>query len=180
MIDFQPAFFSWGNAQNEGMGIPPLPSFLGIPAYLPYDMTKVVHQIEEVEIVSIQKKKNKLSVVEPTLLKFLEVEGNSLTLAGFVRESRIGSFVRNGRAPVVGISNALKTTGNVLGGIGIGVTGYQYFSGQISGTEASVDTVMGIVGFIGPVGGAISLTYFAGKAIYEYSSGNTLFDKPKP
>ena len=52
-----PTFFSWGNAQNEGMGIPPLPSFLGIPAYLPYDMTKVRHQLEEVEIVSIQKKK---------------------------------------------------------------------------------------------------------------------------
>ena len=53
-----PTFFSWGNAQNEGMGIPPLPSFLGIPAYLPYDMTKVRHQLEEVEIVSVQKKKN--------------------------------------------------------------------------------------------------------------------------
>ena len=57
MIDFQPAFFSWGNAQNEGMGFPPLPSFLGIPAYLPHDMTKVRHQLPEVEIVAIQKKK---------------------------------------------------------------------------------------------------------------------------
>jgi hypothetical protein len=25
----------------------------------------------------------------------------------------------------------------------------------------------------------VSLSYFAGKAIYEYSSGNTMFTKPK-
>ena len=53
-----PTFFSWGNAQNEGMGIPPLPSFLGIPAYLPYDMTKVRHQLEEVEITHVRKNNN--------------------------------------------------------------------------------------------------------------------------
>ena len=55
-----PAFFSWGNAQNEGIGIPPLPSFLGIAAYLPYDMTKVTIQIDPV-IVEYEKKKTKES-----------------------------------------------------------------------------------------------------------------------
>lgn len=118
------------------------------------------------------------SVVKPTFFKLLGVEANALTVAGYVRDSKIGNFVRGGRPPVNGISNGLKVTGNVLGGIGILYTGGQYINGDITGTEASIDAIMGAVGFFGPWGAAISLTYFAGKAIYEYSSGDTLFEKP--
>lgn len=38
---------------------------------------------------------------------------------------------------------------------------------------------MGAIGFIPIWGTAISLTYFAGKALYEYYSGETLFEKPQ-
>jgi hypothetical protein len=38
--------------------------------------------------------------------------------------------------------------------------------------------VMTGVGFLGPVGAGVSLIYFGGKAAYEYSTGETLFEKP--
>ncbi len=79
-------------------------------------------------------------------------------------------------------SSTLKTTSTVMkgvsltaGGAGILLTGYQYKSGQISGTEALVDGIMGVAGFWFP---GISIIYFGGKALYEYSTGNTLFEKP--
>ncbi|MDN3672410.1 RHS repeat-associated core domain-containing protein [Flavobacterium branchiarum] len=77
------------------------------------------------------------------------------------------------------IAGAAGLSGKVLGGLSLGITAYQYGSGQISGREASIDGVMGVVGFLGPIGAATSLTYFTGKAIYEYSSGETVFEKPK-
>ncbi|OYQ33904.1 hypothetical protein CHU92_12510 [Flavobacterium cyanobacteriorum] len=55
----------------------------------------------------------------------------------------------------------------------------QYLNGEISGLEATFDIGMGIIGMI-PLPGcaAVSLLYSVSKAAYEYSSGNTLFDKP--
>ena len=82
-------------------------------------------------------------------------------------------------------TSALRTTGTVLrvagnlaGAAGLGITYYQYKTGQISGTEASVDATFGATGFLGPWGAAISVGYFGGKYLYEHYSGNTLFDKP--
>ena len=76
-------------------------------------------------------------------------------------------------------ATGFKWLGRAAGGIGLGITSYQYFGQKsISGAEFTVDTVMGVVGFFGPWGAAVSLTYFAGKALYEYYSGDTLFDKP--
>jgi len=70
--------------------------------------------------------------------------------------------------------------GKIVGGAGLMLTGYQYAEGQISGTEASVDMIMGAVGIWGgPFGAGASLLYFGGKLIYESYSGNTLFEKPK-
>jgi len=60
-----PAFFSWGNATSLDQGFPPLPSFLGIAAYLPHDMTKVTIQIDPV-IVEYEKKKTKESDFDST------------------------------------------------------------------------------------------------------------------
>jgi len=79
---------------------------------------------------------------------------------------------------VVSTAKALKMAGNVLSGLGAVVSVYQYGSGQISGTEFTVDMIMTGVGFLGPVGAGISLVYFGGKTIYEFSTGENLFEKP--
>ena len=75
-------------------------------------------------------------------------------------------------------SKVLKVGGNLAGGIGLGVTAYQYVNGEISREEATVDGIMGIAGFFWPFGTAASLLYFGGKLIYEGVSGETVFDKP--
>lgn len=76
-------------------------------------------------------------------------------------------------------SQAFKIGGNIVGGIGISITAYQYFEqGSITGKEFTVDTIMGVAGFLGPWGAAASLVYFGSKGIYEYYSGETVFDKP--
>ena len=76
-------------------------------------------------------------------------------------------------------ASGLKIAGGALAGFGAAVSAYQYNTGQISGKEFTVDLVMTGVAFLGPVGAGVSFTYFAGKATYEYFSGDTLFDKPK-
>ncbi|PWG77956.1 hypothetical protein [Pararcticibacter amylolyticus] len=93
------------------------------------------------------------------------------------------------KTPIANIhvpTGALKATGTVLknagrlAGIGgVLITGYQYSTGQITGTEASVDAAFGIIGFMGPIGAGVSILYFGGKFAYEYYSGDTLFDKPR-
>jgi len=93
------------------------------------------------------------------------------------------------RTPLANIhvpTGALRTTGTVLRGLGtaaglagVGITGYQYINGQITGKEALVDATFGAIGFMGPVSAGVSILYFGGKAIYEYSTGDTLFDKPR-
>ena len=83
--------------------------------------------------------------------------------------SRSGAFKAAG---------SFKIAGRVAGGFGVGVTFYQYGTGQISGMEASVDAIFGGVAFIPGGGTAVSLVYFGGKALYEYSTGDTLFEKP--
>lgn len=42
----------------------------------------------------------------------------------------------------------MKGAGYLAGGLGVGITGYQYFNGQISGTEASIDAAFGVIGFL--------------------------------
>lgn len=49
----------------------------------------------------------------------------------------------------------------------------------MSGFEFSVDKAFAIVPMIFSALAPVSLGYFVGKAIYEYSSGNTMFTKPK-
>lgn len=96
-----------------------------------------------------------------------------------------GKFVRgvqgykNGYNIALNTASKFKIAGNVVGGLSLGVTFLQYDQGQISGLEATVDTIFGVVGFLGPIGAGISATYFVGKIGYEYFSGNTVFDKPR-
>lgn len=87
--------------------------------------------------------------------------------------------LRNGYSSALKAANGYKVAGNVVGGLGLLVTGAQLYNNQITGTEASIDAAFGIIGFIGPIGAGISATYFIGKLGYEYYSGNTLFEKPR-
>ena len=85
--------------------------------------------------------------------------------------------LRNSQAAAARAASNYAVAGKVVGGLGMFVTGYQFLDGQISGTEASIDLIMGGIGFTG-WGTPVSLMYFGGKFLYEYSTGNTLFEKP--
>ncbi|MFZ1826342.1 MAG: hypothetical protein WAU21_12105, partial [Chitinophagales bacterium] len=76
-------------------------------------------------------------------------------------------------------SSVLKVAGPLAGAAGLYLTYDQYGSGEISGTQAKVDVVFGVIGFFGLPGAAISVAYFGGKAAYEYFSGEPVFDKPE-
>ncbi len=77
-------------------------------------------------------------------------------------------------------------------GIGIGLEARDYLNGNMSGLEFGVDTAIAgaaiVTSFvavsvagvaIAPFVAGGALIYFGGKAVYEYSSGKTLFTKPK-
>ncbi len=85
--------------------------------------------------------------------------------------------LRNGYAAAGKATSAYSIAGKVVGGVGMVVTAAQWMRGDITGTEASVDLAMGAIGFT-PWGAPISLVYFGGKFLYEYSTGNSLFPKP--
>ncbi|MDZ4330704.1 MAG: RHS repeat-associated core domain-containing protein, partial [Flavobacterium sp.] len=57
--------------------------------------------------------------------------------------------LRNGRASAARVAGRYNIAGKFVGGVGVLITGYQYFSGQINGTEAIVDSVMGAIGILG-------------------------------
>jgi RHS repeat-associated protein len=72
-------------------------------------------------------------------------------------------------------TDLLKTTGTGAkvvsygaGVIGLGITAYQYNTGQISGVEASFDAIFGVASFFPPFGTAASIGYFGGKAVNDY------------
>ena len=79
---------------------------------------------------------------------------------------------------VANVAKGLKMAGNVLAGVGAGVSVYQVTTGQISKTQFAVDMTFTAIGFAGPAGAAVSLLYFGGKAFYEYQTGDTLFEAP--
>lgn len=75
-----------------------------------------------------------------------------------------------------GASTTLKWGGRLVGAVGIANTVYQYGKGNISGTRAVVDGVMGVAGFF-PATAWVSVGYFAGMALYEtyYNDGKSAF-----
>lgn len=85
---------------------------------------------------------------------------------------------RNGYNSALNAASKFRVAGNIVGGLGIGVTLLQLGTNQITGFEASVDAAFGVISFMGPIGAGIGATYFVGKIGYEYFSGNTLFEKP--
>src|SRR5690554_3509300 len=114
---------------------------------------------------------------------WVDAKGNYKSI-DLLKKQANGKYVRGVQGYRNGYNSALKVAGKyqaagkVVGGLGLGMTGYQYFDGQITGTEAVVDAVFGVIGFMGPIGAGVSMTYFIGKYAYESLSGNTLFEKP--
>lgn len=86
---------------------------------------------------------------------------------------------RNGYNSALNVASTFKVAGNIVGGLGLGVTALQYHNNQITGFEASVDAAFGVISFMEPIGAGIGATYFIGKLGYEYFSGNTVFEKPQ-
>lgn len=117
--------------------------------------------------------------VKPSFSKLVEVEGNTLGVVDLVHGSKAMNWVRGGAPKLASASKFLKVAGNTLGGIGVALEANQVYNGEMSWSEFSVDSVFAIAPMICPALAPVSLGYFAGKAIYEYSSGNTLFTKPK-
>ena len=128
-------------------------------------------------------KKSKTQVrketVKPSAAKLLEVEGNVLGVADLAHGSKAANWVRGGAPKLASVSKVLKVGGNTLGAVGIGFEAAEVYNGNMSYTEFGVDTVFALAPMICPALAPVSLGYFAGKAIYEYSSGNTMFTKPK-
>ena len=124
----------------------------------------------------------------PGSAKIAEVAGNLIGTFDLAHQSSWANWVRGGTPALQSVSNGLKIAGNTIGAIGIGIETYQYANGQITGLELGVDTLISGAAivtsiFAAPVvatGFAVgALVYFGGKAIYEYSSGTTMFTKPK-
>jgi RHS repeat-associated protein len=113
---------------------------------------------------------------------WVDAKGNIRT-TGLLKQRDNGKYVRgvqglrNSQGAAANAASKYAVAGKVVGGLGMGVTYIQYRTGQISGTEASIDLIMGGIGFTG-WGAPVSLMYFGGKFLYEYSTGNTLFEKP--
>ena len=118
------------------------------------------------------------NVLEPSVGKAAEVAGNVAATTELVRDSKVGTMLRGGQEAAESVTKGLKIGGAVVGAVSIGATLYEYQQGNISGVEATVDVIMGGVGFLGPVGAGASLLYSLGKATYEYTTGETLFEKP--
>ena len=66
----------------------------------------------------------------------------------------------------------IKWGGGAVGVLGIANTFYQVGHGNISKSRASLDTAMGIIGFMGAPGAIISIVYFGTIGWYEHYTGN--------
>ncbi|WP_317126194.1 RHS repeat-associated core domain-containing protein [Chryseobacterium pennae] len=149
-IPSQNGFFDWGNLGNAATA--------GAISY--YALEKSIY--------SKQHWVDAKGIIKST--KILEKGANGKFVRGV-------QGLRNGYAAAGKATSVYSVAGKVVGVVGMGATVYQYFDGQITGTEATVDLVMGGIGFT-PWGAPVSLIYFGGKFLYEYSTGDTLFDKP--
>ena len=131
------------------------------------------------------------NAVKPSFAKFAEVEGNTLGVVDLVHGSKTGNWLRGGTSGLKSVSNTLKGAGAVLGGVSVGLEAVDYINGDMSGLEFGVDTAITgaavLTSFVAiSIGGVAlapfvaggALIYFGGKAIFEYSSGQTLFTKP--
>jgi hypothetical protein len=82
-----------------------------------------------------------------------------------------GNGATGGRLIFAGrMASYAKTGGNILGGLGVGVSalqGYDAFQKNDANgmVQAGADTAVGIAGFFGPVGWAGSTGYFAGQQL---------------
>ena len=122
---------------------------------------------------------NRSSVVQMKFTKIVEVEGNVVTALTIAHGSKLGYWLRAGRPASFTITNSLKYVGRGLGILGMAYTGYLFWKGDISTLEAITDLSAGALTMSpDPRIATVGLSYFGIKAIYEYSTGNTFFDKP--
>lgn len=130
----------------------------------------------------------RIGTFTPSFSKLVEVYSNTFTIIGLLHGSEAANWVRGGLPAPTSVSKGLKIAGNCLGGLGIAIGTYQVANNQIIFLEYGVDTAIAGAAiassiFAEPVvapGFAVgALVYFGGKAIYEYSSGRTLYTKPK-
>ena len=104
--------------------------------------------------------------------------GKILTNRGVYGKLLPETIIRTVAANITVSTELLQTTGTVLkcAGVGLGAVGMvgtvvQYETGQISGAEATLDLVMGGVGFIPGYGWAVSGAYFLiAKPLYNYAT----------
>jgi RHS repeat-associated protein len=77
-----------------------------------------------------------------------------------------------------GAANTLKVGGAALGIVGLGMTGYEIYTGEKSLVgEGGLDLIMGGVAFIPGGGWIVSGAYFGGKFLLE-QSGNDFWNNP--
>ena len=76
-----------------------------------------------------------------------------------------------------GVANTLKVGGAVLGAVGIGMTGYEIYTGQKSLIgDGGLDLAMGAIDFVPGGGWIASGLYFGGKSALE-ASGNDFWNE---
>lgn len=128
-----------------------------------------------------KKSKNQVrkETVKPSFAKFVEVEVYAIGTIDLAHSLKAASWISGGEPKLASVSKLLKVTGNTLGAVGVGLEYMDYRNGSMSGFEFSVDIAFAIAPMIFPALASVLLGYFAGKAIYEYSSGNIIFTKPK-
>lgn len=79
---------------------------------------------------------------------------------------------------VSGATKAFKVGGAATGVLGLGMTGYEIYTGQKSFVgEGGIDLIMGGVAFIPGGGWVVSGAYFGGKFLLEYT-GNDFWNEP--
>lgn len=146
-------------------------------------LNHVAHRMDDEDDNPDPKAKSKNDVrketVKPSFAKIAEVEGNTLGLFDLARDSPMANFVRGGAPKLGSVSKFLKVGGNTLGAVGVLYEGAEVVNRHMSYTEFGVDTIFALAPMVCPALAPVSLGYFAGKTIYEYSSGNTLFTKPR-
>jgi len=94
-----------------------------------------------------------------------------------------GNGSTGGRLAFAGkIADVAHTAGNVVGVVGVGISvvqGYQAYSAHntYGMVQSGADVGMGVAGFFGPIGWALSSGYFVGQTIDHYTGATDAFAK---
>ncbi|WP_421876541.1 RHS repeat domain-containing protein [Marinoscillum sp.] len=119
-----------------------------------------------------------------SLGRYLHSRANPQNMVGWNKttgtsiETLLVKGVPVNRSFLNGAAKTLKVGGAALGFVGLGMTGYEIYTGQKSFIgEGGLDLIMGGVAFIPGGGWIVSGAYFGGKALLEYT-GNDFWNEP--